>query len=92
MSQNKYVRLLLDMIVFVIGTVLAKAVQFLLMPVYTTYMSTEAYGMAELTNNLSEFFLPIVTLCIYESVFRFTVGSSLKKEEIISVSIKIVSL
>lgn len=92
MTQNKYYRLVMDMMVFVVGTVLAKAVQFLLMPLYTTYMSTEAYGVAELTNNLSEFFFPIVTLCIYEAVFRFTVGSQFKKEEVISVSIRILSL
>ncbi len=70
-NTNKYRTLLSDIIIFIIGTALAKAIQFILMPLYTTYMSTEAYGVAELTNNLSELFFPIVTLCIYEAAFRY---------------------
>ena len=72
-SGNRYKTLASDILIFVIGTVLAKAIQFLLMPLYTTYMTTEAYGVAELTNNLSELFFPIATLCIYEAAFRFAV-------------------
>jgi len=73
MQENRYKRLASDIIIFIIGTVLAKAIQFILMPLYTTYMTTEAYGVAELTNNLSELFFPIATLCIYEGAFRFAV-------------------
>lgn len=73
MEENRYRRLASDIIIFIIGTVLAKLIQFILMPLYTTYMSTEAYGVAELTNNLSELFFPIATLCIYEAAFRFAV-------------------
>lgn len=91
MSNNKYIRLVLDMAIFTIGTVLTKLVQFLLMPLFTTYMTTEAYGVAELTNNMSELLFPIVTLCIYEAAFRYVVGSKFSREEIISSSIKIVS-
>jgi O-antigen/teichoic acid export membrane protein len=92
MSHNKYLRLVMDIAVFTMGTVLTKVVQFLLMPLYTTYMTTEAYGMAELTNNMSELFFPIVTLCIYEAVFRYTVGSQYKKEQVFSIGIKLVSI
>lgn len=92
MSNNKYIRLIKDVFIFTIGTVLAKAIQFILMPLYTTYMTTEAYGIAELTNNMSELLYPIVTLCIYEATFRFVVGSKYSKDEIISSSIKIILL
>ena len=71
--ENRYNRLASDIFIFVIGTVLSKAIQFVLMPLYTSYMTTEAYGVAELTNNLSELFFPIATLCIYEAAFRFAV-------------------
>lgn len=72
-TVNRYKSLMSDIIIFMIGTVLAKAIQFILMPLYTTYMTPEAYGIAELTNNLSELFFPIATLCIYEAAFRFAV-------------------
>lgn len=89
--RNKYVRLVIDISVFIAGIVLAKVVQFLLMPLYTSNMTTEAYGVAELTNNISELFFPIVTLCVYEAAFRFVVGSKYKNEEILTSSIKILS-
>ncbi|WP_333646065.1 lipopolysaccharide biosynthesis protein [Lacrimispora sp.] len=92
MIENKYGRLVVDMAVFTIGTVLTKLVQFLLLPLYTTYMTTETYGVAELTNNMSELLFPIVTLCIYEAAFRYAVGSKHSKEEIISASIKVLFL
>lgn len=72
-NKQPYNTLFSDIVIFIIGTVLAKAIQFLLMPLYTTYMTTEAYGVAELTNNLSELFFPIATLCIYEAAFRYSV-------------------
>lgn len=72
-AVDRYKSLMSDIIIFMIGTVLAKAIQFILMPLYTTYMTPEAYGIAELTNNLSELFFPIATLCIYEAAFRFAV-------------------
>lgn len=72
-SKNKYNNLFSDILIFIIGTVLAKAIQFILMPLYTSVMSAEAYGIAELTNNLAELFYPIATVCIYEAAFRFAV-------------------
>ncbi|WP_349946260.1 polysaccharide biosynthesis C-terminal domain-containing protein [Lacrimispora sp. BS-2] len=92
MLKNKYMRLVNDMAVFTVGTVLTKLVQFVLMPLYTTYMTTEAYGVAELTNNMSELLFPIVTLCIYEAVFRYVIGSKYSKEEIVTSSIKVLFL
>lgn len=89
---NKYRALFFDIIIFVLGTVFAKAIQFLLMPMYTYYMSVESYGIAELTNNFSELFFPIVTLCIYESAFRFAVSTSFNKKILASVITKVMSI
>lgn len=91
MPKNKYKRLIVDISVFITGIVLTKVVQFALLPLYTTYMTAESYGVAELTNNMSELLFPIVTLCIYEAAFRYVVGSKFSKEEIITASIKTLS-
>ncbi len=91
-SRNKYGRMFMDVFVFGIGMVLAKLVQFLLMPLYTSYMSVESYGNAELINNLSDLFLPIVTLCIYKACSRYTVKSEFDKKEVISTSLKIITI
>ncbi len=84
MEENRYRRLASDILIFIIGTVLAKAIQFILMPLYTTYMTTEAYGVAELTNNLSELFFPVATLCIYEAAFRFAVDPEFDNNKLVT--------
>lgn len=87
--QNKYVRMLVDVIVFGVGMVLAKIIQFFLMPIYTSYMSAESYGQAELVNNLSDLFFPIVTLCVYKASFRYAVNSQFTQGEVIKSSLRI---
>lgn len=82
MANNRYKQLAGDMGIFIIGTVMAKAIQFLLMPLYTSYMTTTAYGTAELTNNFSELLFPIVTLCIHEAAFRYAVDPATDNGEI----------
>lgn len=72
-QKNKYIRLLSDVGIFAVGNFLAKLIQYCLLPLYTSAMTTETYGTAELLNNLSEMLFPIVTLAIYEAVFRFAV-------------------
>ena len=89
-GTNKYRILLSDIMIFTIGTVLAKAIQFILMPMYTIYMTTEAYGVAELTNNLSELFFPIVTLCIYEAAFRFAVDPEFSNKKLATSVVKVI--
>ena len=89
LSNNKYKSLVVDIIIFIIGTVLAKSIQFFLMPLYTTYMSPEAYGIAELTNTLAEFFYPLVTLCIYEGAFRFAVDPDYDNSTVATATAKV---
>lgn len=91
-GNNRYRILVSDIIIFIIGTVLAKAIQFLLMPLYTTYMTTEAYGVAELTNNLAELFYPIATLCIYEAAFRFAVEPNFDNDRLATAVTKVMGI
>ena len=69
-DKNKIRLFAFDTAIFVVGIALAKAIQFFLLPLYTTYMTTESYGAAELVNSLSELLYPIVTLCIYDAAFQ----------------------
>ena len=91
LKEKNYLELFKDVIVFGIGVAFAKAIQFLLMPLYTTYLSTDAYARGELVNSISDLLLPIATLCLYESGFRYIAESFYKKEEIYSTVIRIVN-
>lgn len=77
------------MLVFSCGTVIVKLVQFLLMPLLTTYMNTSIYGTAEMINNLADLLLPFVTLNMYEAVFRYSINSECKRKDILNVSLSI---
>ena len=88
-NGNPYRALWSDIAIFTVGTVLAKAIQFLLMPLYTSCMSTAAYGVAELTNNLSELLFPVATLCIYEAAFRYAVDPDFPNERLATAVAKV---
>lgn len=50
-------------------------------------MTTQGYGTAELLNNLSEMLLPIMTLAIYEAVFRFSINNEYNQDALLNESI-----
>lgn len=87
--KNKYIQLLFDTGVFVIGNFLVKLIQYFLLPLYTSAMTTQAYGTAELLNNFSEMLFPIVTMAIYEAVFRFSVDHDQDKDSILYESLRL---
>lgn len=90
--QNQYRRLISDIAIFIIGIVLTKAIQFILMPLYTSYMTSEAYGVAELTNSFAELLFPIATLCIYEAAFRYAVDPEFEKNKLIAAVMKVMTI
>lgn len=90
-NQNKYFRLLADTGVFAIGNLLVKLIQYFLLPLYTAAMTTEAYGIGELLNNLTELLFPIVTLALYEAVFRFSIEKDVDNSALIYESCKLIA-
>lgn len=91
-SFSKYKRLGTDILIFIIGNVLAKAIQLFLMPMYTSYMSVAIYGTAELVNNMTELFFPIITLCLYEATFRFAIDEQFDNRIIINIVVRILMI
>lgn len=82
-NAGKYRSLASNTLIFTIGNALVKLIQLLLLPLYTSYMATSDYGVAELVNNLSDFLYPLFCLAIYESVFRFLMEKDAPKEELL---------
>jgi len=85
--RNKYLRLISDSVIFAIGNFLAKLIQYFLLPFYTSNLTTQVYGTSELLNNLSEILLPIMTLAIYEAVFRFSINNEYNQAALLYESI-----
>lgn len=70
--KKKYKALLNNTLIFAIGNILIKVISFVLMPLYTAFLTTEQYGISELINSLVEITIPIFTLCMVEALFRFS--------------------
>lgn len=71
--EKRYKTLVTNLGIFAIGNLLVKLISFFLMPLYTIALVPEQYGISELLNNTVEIVLPIATLSIIESLYRFSI-------------------
>lgn len=74
--DSKYKLLISNTLIIAIGNILVKVISFFLMPLYTSVMTADQYGMAELLNNTIEIILPLMTLCIIDSLYRFSIDKN----------------
>ncbi len=73
--MNKYTKLATNSTVLALGTFSSKVLVFLLLPLYSSVMSTEEYGVADIIAQTANLLYPLVTLGICNAVFRFTYGN-----------------
>ena len=85
--NNKYIKLLKDTFIFAIGGIGSKMILFFLVPLYTNYLSTEEYGIADLIFTVSQFIIPFASLVIWGAVVRFALSKSEKKEDVLLCSL-----
>ena len=71
-KSGKYGRLLQNTFILTVGTFISKMLVFLLLPLYTEYLSTSEYGTADLISNLANFLIPIFCCGLSEGVLRFS--------------------
>lgn len=64
-------------LIITIGKVSTQFVAFLLLPLYTTLLSTEAYGTVDLITTLVQLFIPVISLMIDQGVFRYLLNCEL---------------
>lgn len=57
--------------IYLIGTIFAKLIQFLLLPIYTKYLSPSAYGTYDLNLAYATFMWTFIYLDIYSGILRF---------------------
>lgn len=81
-TKGKLQSLFSDTAIFAVGNILSKLVVFVLLPLYTSTMTAQEYGTAELINNASELIYPVFCLCIYEAAFRFALDATSNKKSV----------
>ena len=73
MNQKK--KLLMNTVIIAIGKLSTQIISFLLLPLYTSKLSPDEYGTYDFLVTLSTFALPIITLMMEESMFRFLIDA-----------------
>lgn len=73
MNQKK--QLFKNTVIIAIGKLSTQIISFLLLPLYTAKLTTVEYGTYDFLVTLSTFMLPIITLLMEESMFRFLIDA-----------------
>ena len=82
-------KLLKGTMVYMLGNVLSKLLQFVMLPIVTAVLVTSEYGYYDLVLTTISLVMPIITIQLIEAVFRFMFNSDEdgKKKIISTVSI-----
>lgn len=78
--MNKNTELIKNTAIIAFGRVCTQLINFFLLPVYTSLLSTSEYGTVDLVITYTSLFLPIVTLSLEQAVFRFLLDVRKTKE------------
>lgn len=79
--MKRYKYLLKNVVLLTLGNFTTKLVSFFLVPLYTSYLSTEQYGVYDYIGSVINLLIPILTLEITNAVLRFTVEKNVDPEE-----------
>lgn len=72
--------------VLLLGKISTQLVTFLLLPLYTSKLSTYEYGVMDIYVTLATLLIPIITLQIEQAIFRFMISNDSDITKIISTS------
>ena len=87
-SENKYRYLIKNTGILTISSFSSRILVFLLVPLYTSVLSTAEYGTYDLAVTTIQLLIPVFTLNIYDAVMRFFMDNEYSKKEVSAVGIK----
>lgn len=79
--MNKKKELAKNTIIIFAGKVCTQLISFLLLPLYTSYLLTEEYGFVDLITTYVTLIVPIITMELEMSVFRYLVDCRKNNKE-----------
>ena len=75
-----------------IGTFGSKILVFLLMPLYTAWLTTAEYGTSEMITSIANFLIPIAAVGVSTGVFRFAAEREADQASVFSTSIALLGI
>lgn len=85
MNRGKY--LAKNTLIFALGNLGTKLINFFLVPLYTSILCSADYGTADLIFTICTFAVPIILCNIYESVMRFCLDKDADHNKVMSVGL-----
>ncbi len=82
--MNKYKKLITNTAVLALGTLGSKLIVFFLMPLYTALLTTAEYGTADIISQSANLLIPLISLGMYEAVFRFAMDKDVLSERVLT--------
>ena len=79
--MNKKKQLAKNTLIIFMGKVCTQLISFLLLPLYTGCLSTKEYGLVDLIQTYVTLLVPIITLELEMSVFRYLIDSRGKEQD-----------
>ena len=79
--MNKKKQLMKNTIIIFAGRVCTQLISYLLLPLYTSYLVTKEYGIVDLITTYVVLLVPIITLELEMSVFRYLIDARKSKNE-----------
>ena len=79
--MSKKTALMKNTIIIFCGKVCTQLISFFLLPLYTGYLATKDYGIVDLITTYVTLLVPIITLELEMSIFRYLVDSRGKDKE-----------
>lgn len=84
---SRYKSLLKDTLIFALGNMGTKLILFLMVPLYTNYMSDAEYGIADLVFTIAQLIAPFLSMVIFDAVIRFGLSDHERKEDVLLVGV-----
>ena len=79
--MNKKKQFAKTTIIIFFGKVCTQLISFFLLPLYTAYLATEEYGIVDLIQTYVTLFVPIITMELEMSIFRFIIDARGKEKD-----------
>lgn len=82
-----YRKLFNNSLIFAIGNLGSKFIIFLLLPIYTSQLTKDEFGLVDLITSTLGLLLPLLTLSIFDAVFRFVMDKNYDKQSVLTNSL-----
>lgn len=86
--MEKYKNLLKNVGIMTLGNFSSKILVFLMVPLYTSVLSTTEYGIYELSASTVQLLMPVLSLNIIDAVMRFVMERDISIKQTVTIGLK----